>query len=165
MKISAIITESIGRFVPKFTHNNNTMRYVNHRIKSLQKCKRHLVSLLHHFHIIDPYSRLPTTRLAKESLKFINKDFQSEFKLAIEKFWTNFIKKIDHRRPESFFPKINAIFRAKLWNEVEDLHIGFDDKDIVQRSRCNTTNAVTSNNNYTFSDTLPSKTICRQGIK
>ena len=152
-KISSLISDSASIVVPKInTNNNNTLQYVNHKIRKLQKRKSQLVSLLHYLHIMDPGLKLPASRQAKELLKYTIKELRSEFRMAIENFWTRLVKKIDHRNPASFFPRINALFRPKHLEGVKDLHISRDNRGIIQRSRCDTSQPVILDNNIIFSD-------------
>lgn len=151
-KISTLISKSASIVVPKIKANDNTLQYVNRKIRKLQKRKSQLVSLLHYLHIMDPDLRLPASRQAKELLKYTVKELRSEFRIAIENFWTRLVKKIDHRNPASFFPKINALFRPKHLEGVKDLHISRDKGEIIQRSRCDTSQSVILGNDFIISD-------------
>ncbi|XP_076238648.1 uncharacterized protein LOC143181875 [Calliopsis andreniformis] len=152
IKINSIILNAMNNVIPKFKTENNTSKYVNNKIKKLQKAKRELVSILHKIHLMNPSSCIPLRNRAKKVLKKTNKALQNEFKLSIEKHWTNMLKKINHRDANNFFPRINRIFRNKHFDEINDLHIQKNDINLIDRSKCKISDAHETSNTFIFSN-------------
>ena len=74
-----------------------------------------------------------------------------EFSKAIDSFWSAQIKQIDHRKTESFFPKLNRLLRPKQRLKISDIHVEQDNTSFLQRSKCNIASAPISNNKFIFS--------------
>ncbi|XP_076659851.1 uncharacterized protein LOC143363129 [Halictus rubicundus] len=72
----------------------------------------------------------------------------TEFTKAINKYWTTVIKQIDHRNNDTFFPKINSIFRRKPPSTIDDIHIKQSDSHILDKGKCNTTTLQKTNDSY-----------------
>ena len=148
--ITNAILDYMSSTVPTYKRANGVHKYLNHRIKQLQKDKSYLVSLLHKLHIIDPSSQLSITRKAKVTLKKITNALQLEFKSVIGIYWTNIIKNIDYRKSDSFFPKVNSIFRPRKSDGIKDIHIDSDNTSILDRSGCNLQNLPKIKNKYVY---------------
>ncbi|XP_076648087.1 uncharacterized protein LOC143356358 [Halictus rubicundus] len=138
LTISEAIRNAIGTHTSQFKTRNNTTIYINRKITKLQKHKKTLTTVLHKLHLTDPNSQLTITKIAKNTHKHLTKKLHTEFTKAINKYWTNVIKRIDHRNTDTFFPKINSIFRRKPPSTIDDIHIKQNDNLILSRSKCNT---------------------------
>ena len=149
--ISNGISLAISEVVPKIKPNTNTLKYLNRKIKKLQKDKSTIVSLLHKLHITDPHARLRVTKIAKIVHKELVLALQSEFKSAIDDYWSSIIKKSTFAIQTNFLPKINAIFRSKQPVHIKELHIQRDEISILDRSSWYLANAVIIDNKYAFS--------------
>ena len=151
-KINNAISQSIDETVPTYKNTNSVDKYMNHKLIKIQKNKKYIVSLLHKMHIVDSYANRPLTKAAKTALKSINKTLQTQLKKVIENFWTNTIKNINYKKADSFFSKINSIFRPKKFNDIDNIHIKVNNNLILNRSICNLANTVTKDNEYIFSN-------------
>ncbi|XP_015435693.1 PREDICTED: uncharacterized protein LOC107191219 [Dufourea novaeangliae] len=149
--INGVIVQAIHAKVPKFKVINSTARYLNQKIRKLQKDKSYIVSLLHDLHVIDPLSKLALTRKAKSTLKVLVNALKNEFRLAIESHWVNMLKRINYRRSHSFFPVINKLFRAKNYDGIKELHISQDNVTLINRSKCNILDNQKVGDNVIFS--------------
>ena len=148
--INDIIERSVASTVPMFKHSDSVNKYLNSRIRKLQKNKSKVVSLLHKLHIVDPSARLELTKVAKATLKNLSKALQREFKVVIEKYWVNAIKNIDFRKPDNFYPKINAFFRPKQFSNIGNIHVKTDNDSILMRSGVDLTNPNKIGDEYFF---------------
>lgn len=145
--ITKAITTTVDQTVPKFKPKDSIQKYLNRKIIKLQKYKT-LVSTLHNLRRHDPHLLLPISKLIKTYIKTTIKTSHSQLKT--ENYWTNMTKKIDCRKPESFFPRINRMFRPRQLATIKSLHIPNSQTHILTRSGCDLTKATTSNNEYTF---------------
>ena len=152
--ITDTISQSMADIIPTYKQSDSINKYLNHKIRKLQKDKKYIVSLLHKLHILDPTARLRITREAKRTQKRLSKALQREFKLSIEGYWNNTIKNIDFRKSDSFFPKINAIFRPKSFANIDNIHVQEDEINLLDRSGCNLDNIQKSGNEYVFTERL-----------
>ena len=148
--INNAIVRSISRSVPIIKPYSNTLRYLNRRIRKLQEDKSVLVSLLHNLHITDPHARQIFTRDIKAVHKKIVIALKAEFRSASDTYWNNLIKNIDFRNSDTFFPKINAIFRPKQRLRVKELRIHRDNGQLLNRSGCDRANAGLIEDNLVF---------------
>ena len=116
LHISDAISSSISKSVPIFKTRSNTMRYINRKIRKLQRDKKTVVSLLHRLHISDPQAHWTITKNAKIAHKALVTALKSEFKSAIDKYWSNVIKSIDFRNSETFFSEKQLHFSTEATN-------------------------------------------------
>lgn len=153
--LSNTISTAVHECVPEFSITDNTRKFLNNKIRKLQKHKKFIVSLLHDHHIFDPRATLRLTRIAKALHKDLVFALQHEFKISVDSFWSNLIKKINFRRPENFFLKINAIFRPKGRLGISVLRVPQDNAPLLARSSCEHANAhLLVDNCYAFSAPL-----------
>ncbi|XP_015437834.1 PREDICTED: uncharacterized protein LOC107192981 [Dufourea novaeangliae] len=148
--INSVIYEAIVNNIPKFKQDKSVQRYLNHNIRKLLKIKSYLVSVLHDLHISDPLSNRPISLIAKSALIDTRKALQLELKISTDKYWSNKIKQIDYSKQDAFFPKINAICRAKQFSNIENLKIKVNDFNILNRSKCDMNKAHKIGNDYVF---------------
>lgn len=123
------IKKSIEATVPKFRPQNNTLYYINTRIKTLTKIKSNLLTLLH------KYKQRGTSpilvQLLQDHIKISNERLKSEFQKANTSYWETLHKSIDYRESNSFLPKVNKWFRARSSPEIETLHIDRNDRSLL----------------------------------
>ena len=67
--ITSIIVNTVAVTIPACKYTDSVNKYINHKIRKIQKNKRYVVSLLHKLHIIDPSAHLEITRMAKSALR------------------------------------------------------------------------------------------------
>ena len=152
LQISETISDSIARSVPIFKSRSNTLRYINRKIRKLQRGKKTIVSLLHRLHILDPQAHWTITKNTKIAHKALVLALKAEFKNAIEKYWSNVIKNIDFRNSETFFPKINSIFRPKQQLGIKELQVHRDNGPLLANSECDLRDASPIGDNYIFTN-------------
>ena len=75
--INEAINDSIASSIPRFKAYSNTLRYINRRIRRLQRDKKSIVSLLHRLHILDPLTHWNIIKNAKKAHKALVKAFKS----------------------------------------------------------------------------------------
>lgn len=147
MKISDSILNAVASAVPKIHPLNNTSRYLNRKIKKLQKHKSYLISLLHRLNIRDPLSRLAITASARVTLAGANKALHTEVKKLTERSWVNALKKNRLQETRLFVPRIKALLSPKQFDGVKDLHVR-SDNPILVRSVCDLDNVQKTGNQY-----------------
>ena len=109
--------------IPTLKPKNSIHKYFNNNIKKLQKTKSSLITLLNRLIRTDPsYSRW-ITKFTKSTLKIVKETLIHEFSKAIDSFWSAQIEQIDHRKIESFFPKLNRLLRPKQPLKINDIYI------------------------------------------
>lgn len=152
--ITKVITETIEEVVPKFTiHRTNSIdKYINKKILQLQSKRRKVVNILHKLHRLFPTAQSPLIRLAKKTLKNISYCLRCEFKQSAEDHWGKLLRTIDHRKVDSFFPKINLLLRPKQPSNIDTIYVDIDDTSLLMRSNCDLRNAPIDNNRYRFVD-------------
>ena len=150
LHINEIISDSIVTSVPPFKARSNTLRYINRKIRKLQRDKKTIVSLLHRLHILDPQSHWTITKNSKNAHKALVLALKVEFKSAIDKYWSNVIKNIDFRKSDTFFPKINSIFRPKQQIGIKELQVHRDNGTLLANSNCDLREATSDGENFIF---------------
>ena len=118
-------------------------------IKKLQKTKSSLITLLNRLIRTDLFTL--DNHFTKSTLKIVKKTLLHEFSKAIGSFWSAQIKQIDHRKTESFFPKLKRLLRPKQPLKISDIHIDQDNTSLLQRSKWNIASAPISNNKFILS--------------
>ena len=137
-------------WILQYQNLNQKTAYTN-ILTILQKTKSSLITLLNRLIRTDPSCSRWITKFTKSTLKIVKKTLIHEFSKAIDSFWSAQIKQIDHRKTESFFPKLNRLLRPKQPPKISDIHIDQDNTSLLQRSKCNIVSAPISNNKFIFS--------------
>ena len=141
--INSDIFKSIEAAVPRYKPVNNTLYYVNSKIKKLRKQKSAVLTILNTY----KYSHHNNLKLlAKNLLDSINLKLKQEFRKSYTNYWQAQYKTINHRKTESFFPKINKWFRPKEDIEVKTLIIQPSDSYLLKN--CNVQELAKDNDNY-----------------
>ncbi|CAD6222054.1 GSCOCG00005314001-RA-CDS, partial [Cotesia congregata] len=103
------------------------LKYLNSRIKKLQKNKTESIKLLHMLSkSTNPHKQVAITKL-KSTINLIKAELRIEFNKAVEEYWRGQIKQINHKDPTAFFPKINKLLRKKNLISIADQKINNDD--------------------------------------
>lgn len=152
LNINSSITTAILNVVPRIKACNNTHKYVNSTIKKLHKIKSSLISSIHTLSTLDPRNIHPISLFAKNLLKLTKKRLKAQFKKATENYWTNQLKQVDHRKPESFFPKINRLLRPNDPIKIDSINIPVHNLPLLNRTNINLANATILNNEYVFTE-------------
>lgn len=151
--LSEAIASTIKSTVPVCKATDSLSKFNSSKIIKMQKNKSSLVSLLHSLRITDPCSRSQLTRDAEAALKAIRSALYREVSKKTDKFWTNQIKLIDHRKTDLFFPKINKLLRPKQFSDLENMHINQANQALLQRSTCDIANVAIEKGSYVFTST------------
>lgn len=123
------ITNAIEAVVPRHERpiKSGCLKYVNSKIKKLQKYKSRLISTLAKTDNNDKTQRL----LIKTTTKFVNNSIALEFRRAETSYWEAKARSVNFRDPHMFFPKINRYYRYKDPPRVDDLHIDRNRNDLT----------------------------------
>lgn len=84
-------------------------------------------------------------------IKIIKTKIKQEFTKSITKFWGNQIKNIDHRKAETFFPKINKILRAKQPIEIETIKLAITETSPMNNTEINPSEIPIVDNKFIIS--------------
>ena len=149
-QITKSIQNSIETIVPKYKACNNTLLYVNSKIKKLSKQKSKLITALNKYR---QENFFPGVRYIQFLLETVNINLKSEFKKAYSAYWDTQHKTINYRESHEFFPKVNRWFRQKNSLDIEPLHISEKDINIINRV-CNTENLKKIDDKLIINDPL-----------
>ncbi|KAI4473458.1 hypothetical protein M0804_015335 [Polistes exclamans] len=126
-KITSAITTTISKSAPVIKRDEGILKYLNSRIKKLQKNKTESIKLLHMLSkSLNPHKQVAITKL-KNTINLIKTELRREFNKAVEEYWRGQIKQINHKDPAAFFPKINKLLRKKNPISIADQKINNDD--------------------------------------
>lgn len=151
LNINKVILNTIEASVPKFKPTDSTQRFITPSIKRLQQQKAQAITLLNRTKKYNPNNKYLINQL-KSNIKLLKENLHDEFTKAENKYWAKQIQQIDHRKSDTFFPKINKILRPRQNTQIQDMHIPATEIDILTRSNCNLNNATQTNNTYIISD-------------
>lgn len=136
LEIQSFINEGIDQLVPRFKPQDNVLNYVNRKIRSLRKDKSLLISTRNRLQLQGRNTPRARHQLV-ETQDLINKvdeQLRAEFGKSYTKYWNCQFKKIDHRKSQSFFPKINQFFRPKDQLKLDHLEVDRGDLNIINRA-------------------------------
>ncbi|XP_017892292.1 uncharacterized protein LOC108632312 [Ceratina calcarata] len=150
VSLSSNIKEVLYRNAPSVEGKNSMLIYVNRKIKRLNKMKSKLLKILHKVRVSDIDISASLISSIKYLLKIIKNLHDTEYKNSMHRYWVNTLKQIDHKCPETFFPKINPIFRSNPPIQIESLKIGANSDMILNRCNLDCNNAIKSDNHVIF---------------
>ncbi|CAG5084237.1 Similar to RTase: Probable RNA-directed DNA polymerase from transposon BS (Drosophila melanogaster) [Cotesia congregata] len=126
-KITSAIATTMSKTAPVVKRDEGILKYLNSRIKKLQKNKTESIKLLHMLSkSTNPHKQVAITKL-KSTINLIKAELRIEFNKAVEEYWRGQIKQINHKDPTAFFPKINKLLRKKNLISIADQKINNDD--------------------------------------
>lgn len=144
--IKDAIHAEIEATVPRHRPRDNILVYTNGRIRSLHKDKSSLVTSLNR--LLDHRDRCPDSLQKMAELKAlintINKHLKSEYDIAYNKYWDGQKRKIDHRKPEKFFPVLNRLFRPRGSPGADLLEVKTTDTQTLERAGIDLTSVPVS---------------------
>lgn len=123
------INESIETTVPKYIPQNNTLHYINSKIKKLQREKSELLTLKN-YHKSNNSPHFIITQI-NDLITSHNNRLKTEFKSSYNSYWENLHKSIDHKNPHKFCPLINRWFRSSTAPEIEELNVKATDLTLL----------------------------------
>lgn len=103
--ITALILNSIETTVPTHKKLDSVLKYVNSRIKKLQKNKSALINKLNKLHKLHSPHYQQKIVTTKEIIKLIKVELKKEFSKSIINYWNNVMKQMNHKDPEPSFQK------------------------------------------------------------
>ena len=129
-----------------------TTQYSNtYSLKSnASKKKSLLITRLNSLRMADSTLNRPITKEFSRALKSVKETVQTEFRKQTDKFWTNQLKKINHRKADTFFPNINNLLRRRPPLKIDKFLIPDNNFPLLQRSKCNLQTANKHDNNFIF---------------
>ncbi|XP_057329772.1 uncharacterized protein LOC130670386 [Microplitis mediator] len=134
-QINTVIRKTVEETVPRFKNNINSVdKYLNSKIKKLKKDKSHMLTVLNKLLKKDPKAKLPATQTTKSLYAQIKSDLKKEFKKSTDSYWASQIKRIDHRRTDNFFPKINKLLRPHDPIVIGDIKRDFLEPNVEARA-------------------------------
>ena len=119
--IETNIRSALAQPTAKHRNCDYTDIYTNCKIKKLIKYKSFIISKIHKSYKLG-YTTSKSTFL-KELLKTIKSSIELEMRHNISKYWENKEKEINYQDTDTFFPKINKLFRNKPHRPIEPLKI------------------------------------------
>lgn len=151
--LNEIILKAINATVPTCKPNDSVMKYVNHKISKLYKIKSKLITEYNKMKRAGFSEKNATVIEIKSTLKSIKIIIKEEFSKATTRYWANQIKAINHRKPESFFPKINKILRSRQSIQIETLNINENDTELLDKNKINKDKLAKYNKEYIINET------------
>lgn len=145
------LKKTIIQITPKVQKQDSVHKYLNAKIKKLQKNKTDLINSLHKLKITGATSK--QIKYTKEVIKLVKDELNKEFSKAVTEYWTNQLKQIDFRKTDAFFPKINKHLRPKKSIEIATLEIERTSKLLVNNP-INLSTTTMTNNNFIISDPI-----------
>ena len=142
------IQNSIKKYVPKYDPSSNTLNYVNKKIKKLHETKSKMITLLKSYKRNGCSSNDTIIILLKNNIKIIAEKLKSEFKSSYTKYWESQYKKIDYRKSDWFFPRINALFRKRPLLDINELHIPVNNSNLINRTNIDPSTLTQKDGNY-----------------
>ncbi|OXU25214.1 hypothetical protein TSAR_003005 [Trichomalopsis sarcophagae] len=142
------VYEAIESTVPKYNPHDNMLNYINRKISKLHKDKSYLISTLNKLYKFNNGSLNFHTHIVniKRLIEQVKISLKAEYILAYNKYWDYQHKSIDHRNPDSFFPKINKFFRPKERLNIEKLEIKEAEKLLLRREQSDAASFPTKDN-------------------
>ncbi|KAL6419210.1 hypothetical protein ACFW04_011526 [Cataglyphis niger] len=132
--LESLITDAMNESIPKIKSSSSVDKYINSKIKKLQKQKNHVLSLIHRWE----KKFLPIDSEIK-FLKSLLRDLKIELKHEITRSMN------DGRREYA----INKVFRNKNQLEIPCLRVPEKNKNILDLADINSSNLMKdSNNNF-----------------
>lgn len=120
--------------VPRFRPKDNVLVYTNNKIRKLHNIKSFLISALNQRYKTHSKHHKEIKHI-KQLLNHIGRIIKNEYQLSYGKYWDTLHRKIDHTKPDSFFPKINNYFRPKGAPTYSNILIEQNSIDLL--ARCN----------------------------
>lgn len=106
---------------------NGILKYLNSKIKTLQKDKAKVIKLLHETQRAVRPDKLDLLHRLKWLLNKIKAELRAELSNSIAGYWRAQLGQVNHRDPTAFFPKINRLLRSKKLIEIADQRINRGD--------------------------------------
>ncbi|CAG5108039.1 Protein of unknown function [Cotesia congregata] len=130
------IQTAIDSTVPCFKKQDSVLKYLNTRIKKLQKNKSKLITDLHRLQRQQPPNYQQKIQNIKATIKLVRDELKKEFGKSITSYWGSQLRQINHRDSNAFIPKINRMLRQKGNIEIDNQIINLDSDlispDLVQ---------------------------------
>ncbi|XP_053990024.1 uncharacterized protein LOC128882448 [Hylaeus volcanicus] len=124
------IKTSMEKTIPKSRSTNSIDKYINNRITSLRRDKSFLVTLVTRRRSTFNQEQRQCIKIIIKSIKYL---LAKEFSKAVNRFWAQKAKEIDHTKSDKFFTIINQMFRRKNGIIIEDLTLNDHHTAIVSR--------------------------------
>ncbi|XP_074112931.1 uncharacterized protein LOC141536352 [Cotesia typhae] len=129
--INKSILTTIEETVPKFKPHNNLHKYINSRIKKLQKNKSSLITELHKLQTNNPSNHRKEIIRLKELIKLTKAELRKEFGTSSATYYAKLLREINHRDASTFFPKINRYLRRKNPISIGDQILNQNDPMLI----------------------------------
>lgn len=141
------ILNAMQQAIPTGEIVNSFDKYLNNKIKRLQKKKSSLVTQLNRAKKANDQHLY---NLVRTELDRIKQCLENEFRKRISNYWKNEIKQITVREHDKFFNKINRIYRFQIKTGIESLHVGTNQNDILIRADIDPAETVKDNNDLSI---------------
>lgn len=139
--------------MPTITPKTSVLKYISPKIKQLQNEKSHLISKLHKLQRTDPTARKEETIRTKKAVTETKTNLKNEFNRSITQYWKAQLKQINYRKSDSFFPKINKIFRPRDPLTIHKIELNeLSNTEIIKRSNIKTSSIQTKDDKLIISD-------------
>lgn len=96
------------------------LKYMNSRIKTLQKNKSKAINLLHIAQNSPNNNKHNQILRLKTTINVIKLALRKEFNKSVADYWKGQLKQINYKDPIAFFPKINRLLRNKKLIAIEN---------------------------------------------
>ncbi|XP_076224455.1 uncharacterized protein LOC143174605 [Nomia melanderi] len=127
------ILETIEQTVPKFQTANSTDKYLNRKIKQLQKEEAQAIATIRSIRrtmAAGPHIR-HSIHIINSRIKALRRKIKMEIDKEVNNYWFNRISKINPKQSHKMFPDINSIFRKKEPLTIPALKISAEDTDLL----------------------------------
>ncbi|CAG5093329.1 Similar to ORF1: Nucleic-acid-binding protein from transposon X-element (Drosophila melanogaster) [Cotesia congregata] len=125
--LTSALVNTINKTAPIVKKNEGILKYINAKIKKLQKNKTKAINLLHVSINSTSPNKLELIQKTKHTINLIKSELRKEFNKSVEDYWKGQLKQINHKDPTSFFPKINRFLRKKNRISIADQRIKIND--------------------------------------
>ncbi|XP_011882971.1 PREDICTED: uncharacterized protein LOC105570409 [Vollenhovia emeryi] len=152
MELETSIKSAMNASIPQVKNTNSVDKYMNSKIKKLQKQKNFIVSLIHRWE--RKFRPINTEiKLLKSLLKDLKIELRHEITASMNFYWEKRVGNITHSDPKKLFPEINRMFRHKNQLEIPCLRIPEKEKQLLELANINIKKlSRDSNNSYLIQD-------------
>lgn len=108
-EITKVLVAAINKSAPEIKKVDSILKYVNSKIKTLQKNKSKTIGLLRAAQKSRSPNQHEQITSLKTTLSLIKAELRTEINKSVDSYWRGQLKQINHKDPTAFFPKTNRL--------------------------------------------------------
>lgn len=149
------INNTVSITVPDFKSSNSMTKYINKKITKLTAEKHKTITKLNKIkRTRNPnllITQIEIDRL-KSHIRTLTYEIAKEFSKSCNSFWARKAKLVDYRKPDSFFPELNRMFRPKEQPPLTQISVDRNNADCLADLNIDTTNTQLRDDKYKITD-------------